>query len=112
MPLTAPDFEARLREAVGGPAIWRLRVKTVLEIGIGIERTGDALIVGRKMSVQDDRPAFAMGSLLKTAGQMIYATGLLASKNQNYAAAALIRQVVEIEHLTWAFKEGHGVIRL
>lgn len=39
--------------------------------------------------------------------QIIHATGLLAEKNQNYAAAALIRQVVEIEYLTWAFKEGH-----
>ena len=107
MPLTPPELAARLREAVGGPRLWRLRVKTVLEVGIGIERAGDALIVGRKMNVQADRPTFAMGSLLKTAGQIIHATGLLAEKNQNYAAAALIRQVVEIEYLTWAFKEGH-----
>ena len=41
------------------------------------------------------------------AGELGLAAGRLLSAGEHYAGAALVRQVVEIEYLTWTFKEGY-----
>lgn len=45
----------------------------------------------------------AVSLLLRIAGQLVSASTDLFSDGRNYAAAALLRQLVEIEYLAWAF---------
>ena len=50
---------------------------------------------------------YAVGLLLEMAGELAGAAGRLLSDGEHYAGADLVRQIVEIEYLTWTFKEGH-----
>ena len=45
----------------------------------------------------------AVAMLLRIASQLTGGCALLFSKRQHYAAAALLRQLVEVEYLAWAF---------
>jgi hypothetical protein len=45
----------------------------------------------------------AISLLLRVAGQLVSASTDLFSDGRHYAAAALLRQLVEIEYLSWAF---------
>ncbi len=45
----------------------------------------------------------AISLLLRIAGQLVSASADLFSDGRHYAAAALLRQMVEIEYLAWAF---------
>lgn len=45
----------------------------------------------------------AVSLLLRVAGQLVSASADLFSDGRHYAAAALLRQLVEIEYLAWAF---------
>jgi hypothetical protein len=49
----------------------------------------------------------AVGLLLQMSGELASAAGRLLAGGEHYAGAALVRQIVEIEYLTWTFKEGH-----
>ena len=49
----------------------------------------------------------AVGSMLRMAGELLFAAARLLSKGEHYAGCALLRQVTEIEYLTWAIKEKH-----
>jgi len=42
--------------------------------------------------------------LLRIAGQLISSIAALFADGRQYAAAALLRQMVEIEYLAWAFE--------
>ena len=44
--------------------------------------------------------------LLQMAGELTRAAAKLLGSGQHYSGAALLRQIVEIEYLTWTFKEG------
>ena len=46
--------------------------------------------------------------LLLMAGQIVSASAELLSGDRPYAGSALLRQVVEIEYLMWAFNHRHG----
>jgi hypothetical protein len=77
-------------------------------------KTGhDFIAVGTAMSVSDDvdddasNAIQAVGLLLRIAGELAAAAGRMSSEGEHYAGAALVRQLVEIEYLTWTFKEGH-----
>jgi hypothetical protein len=43
-------------------------------------------------------------------GELALAAGRMLSNGEHYAGAALVRQVVEIEYLTWTFAEGHASV--
>src|SRR6476646_5251413 len=43
-------------------------------------------------------------------GELLRAAGRMLSDGEHYAGAALARQVVEIEYLTWTIKEGYESI--
>ena len=55
----------------------------------------------------DGEAVRAMGTLLQMAGELGFAASRMLSGKEHYAGAALLRQIVEIEYLTWTFKEGH-----
>jgi hypothetical protein len=48
--------------------------------------------------------AIAIVMLLRIAAQLVSASADLFSKGRAYATAALVRQVVEVEYLAWAFE--------
>lgn len=50
----------------------------------------------------------AVSVLLRVASQLISASSDLFGDGRQYAAAALLRQMVEIEYLAWAFEERDG----
>jgi hypothetical protein len=52
--------------------------------------------------------AVAVSVLLRVAGQLVSASADLFTDGRQYAAAALLRQMVEIEYLAWAFEVRDG----
>jgi len=50
----------------------------------------------------------AVSVLLRVAGQLVSASADLFADGRQYAAAALLRQMVEIEYLAWAFETRDG----
>ena len=55
-----------------------------------------------------DDETLAVSVLLRIAGQLVSASADLFSDGRPYAAAALLRQMVEIEYLAWAFETRDG----
>ncbi len=53
---------------------------------------------------RDDRPS-ALGTVLQTAAELAQGTVTLLEGSSHYAAAALVRQLVECEYLAWLFGE-------
>jgi len=101
-------FRSRLEAGVGGVELWKLRKATAIATAEGLLQTGVAL---SEWGVGDSVDAVrAMGSLLRMAGELGGAAARLLSGKDHYAGAALLRQVVEIEYLTWTFKEGQEAV--
>jgi hypothetical protein len=73
----------------------------------------DFVAVGKSLSepVEADKETqqgvYAFALLMQMAGELAFAAGRMLSEKEHYAGAALVRQVVEIEYLTWKSKEGH-----
>jgi len=101
------QWKSQLRAGVDGPRLWSLRKRTVAKTA------RDFIAVGIAMSRSDDLDdetsdaIYAVSLLLGIAGEVAAAAGRLLSEGEHYAGPALVRQIVEIEYLTWTFKEGH-----
>lgn len=100
------EWAKRLRAGIGGPKLWRLRRKTA------VATARDLIAVGKKMVRTDANQntpdsADVMGFLLQMTGELMFSSANLLSGGQHYAGAALLRQITEIEYLTWAIKENH-----
>jgi len=100
------EWVKRLRAGIGGRKLWRLRRKTA------IATASDLISVGQMMAQAEPNDGTldsidAMGLLLGMTGELMLASANLLSESQVYAGAALLRQVTEIEYLTWAIKENH-----
>jgi hypothetical protein len=84
------------------------RKATAIATADGLLQTGVALSEWGAGAAGD--AVRAMGSLLRMAGELGGAASRMLSGKEHYAGAALLRQVVEIEYLTWTFKEGQEAI--
>jgi hypothetical protein len=88
--------------------------------------SGDMFLVGGHIFGSDrveERSPFghgcdetvAVGMLLRIGGELVWASHELFRSSRQYAAAALLRQLVEIEYLAWAFdtndREGEKWLR-
>lgn len=66
-------------------------------------------------STENDKEALAISLLLRISSQLVSASNDLFTDGRHYAAGALLRQLVEVEYLAWAFetrdKEGDRWIR-
>jgi hypothetical protein len=93
------EFQSRLQAGIGGPKLARLRKRIAMQTG------RDFIEVGTGMSRPVRDAIYAVGLLLEMAGELTLAAGRMLSDSEHYAGAALLRQVVEIEFLTWTFKE-------
>ena len=100
-------FQSRLRAGVGGPDLWNLRKETALHTTKSFSVLGRAMASRTDLTGEDGEAVRAMGTLLQMAGELGTAASRMLSGDEHYAGAALLRQLVEIEYLTWTFKEGH-----
>jgi hypothetical protein len=101
-------IKLRIEEGVGGEAIAELRLNTALEIAsvLVLASAGFAEIADLDSSPEKiNKDVHAISILIGMAGELAKASALLLSNGQHYAGAALLRQIVEIEYLTWNFKE-------
>ncbi len=100
------EWATRLKAGIGGRKLWRLRRKAAIAtardlIAVG-QRMAHAAPNGKMLDSVD-----SMGLLLQMAGELMFASANLLSEREIYAGAALLRQVTEIEYLTWAIKENY-----
>jgi hypothetical protein len=104
------EFEARLVAGVGGPELWALRRETARRTSSDFIDVGAWMSSRTELAGQSGEAMKAMGALLQMAGELGLAAGRMLSTSEHYAGAALVRQIVEIEYLTWTFKEGHASV--
>jgi hypothetical protein len=105
VPLSPDELSLRLQDGVGGPSIWKLRLETIDIMSGAFSQAGAHMLAKGTESIPPSEHVFAFGLLLTMAGDLLSSTVLLAASKHFYSAAALVRQIVEIEYLTWAFKE-------
>ena len=64
---------------------------------------GPGRVDGSSKRGNGDDEAVAVGALLQVGGELTLGAVHLFASGQNYAGAALVRQLVEVEYLMWAF---------
>lgn len=99
------QIKQRLIVGVGGDAIRKLRFKTATTAGKMFEAIGSMIAAILKSSDPVAMDLIALSILLRMAGELTTSATKLFSAGSHYAGAALLRQLVEIEYLTWNFKE-------
>lgn len=98
-------FTARLLKGIGKPKLWRLRSSTAKTVGRCLHAAGAMLRVALDPKDPTHKQIDAFSMLLLMGGELTRASTKLLTSGQHYAGAALVRQIVEIEYLTWTFKE-------
>ena len=68
---------------------------------------GDDRLAGRSPFGHGNDGTVAVAMLLRIGNQLVSASADLISDGRHYAGSALIRQLVEIEYLAWAFETKH-----
>lgn len=101
------EFNVRLAEGIGNSELWRLRRNTAITIGRGFCAVGIMLNAAINPTKSNTPQITAFSMLLQMVGELTRASAKSLASGQHYAGAALLRQIVEIEYLTWTFKEGH-----
>jgi hypothetical protein len=105
-----------IREAGSVSTLVRLRKRVGQKLGEALVEVGQLLHVSGRMiglgrldgsstKGNGDDETVAVGVLLEVGGELTLAALDLFEREQNYAAAALVRQLVEVEYLMWAFAE-------
>lgn len=100
-------WRSRLRAGVGGPTLWSFRKRTILKTADDFISVGTAMSRFTAPDSETSDAIQAIALLLRIAGELARAAGKMLSKDEHYAGAALVRQIVEIEYLTWTFKENY-----
>ena len=106
-----------LKRYAPDPDLCSLRETTIIavagsldEFAIMLQALGSADGAALEVSRTDgsnQEAVFAVGVLTRIAAELVGVSGRLLSGSHHYAGAALLRQVVEIEYLTWAFAHKH-----
>ena len=102
-----------LRRFAPDPDLCRIRKTTIINVanslekfGIMLQALGSADEAALDVSLtdgSDHEAVLAVGVLTRIAAELVGVSGRLLSGAHHYAGAALLRQVVEIEYLTWTF---------
>lgn len=105
MATTPPSaFFERAQKAAEDQSVWEPRIHTAEIIGTGFSFYGHELLSQIKDDASSD--VLAVGIILKMAGDLVSGVTDLLRAKRFYAGAALMRQIVEIEYLMWAFNDG------
>ena len=99
------QIKQRLIVGVGGDAIRKVRFQAATSAGKMFEAIGSMIPAILKSSDPDAKDLLALSILLRMAGELTTSATKLFSTGSHYAGAALLRQLVEIEYLTWNFRE-------
>lgn len=91
---------------VGGPEFWSLRSKTAIKVTSLINESGIEMAQA-KVEGKLGESLHYWGAILQMCGELGIAAAKLLSTSEHYAGAALLRQIVEIEYLTWTFEKGY-----
>lgn len=106
-----------IRESAADRGLAAFRQETAAAAAIGLcdvgralhvigHLIGDGRVSGRSLRGNGDDAQVAVGVLAQIAAELLEASASLLSGSNHYAGAALLRQVVEVEYLTWAFANG------
>lgn len=109
------DIDSIIASAVQDESLIKFRfelahfaAETFLNSGKELQVFGHIFGTDRKTGASThghgDDETVAVSILLKTAAQLISASADLFKDGRSYAAAALLRQIVEIEYLAWAIE--------
>ena len=112
--LDVEQIKAKIRDGASDPAIAKMRTDlaqftadTFDVVGEELQATGHIFgsdrVNGLSPANNGSDEVVAVGLLLRIAGQLVSASNDLFTDGRNYAAAALLRQLVEVEYLAWAF---------
>ena len=102
----------RIRQILLDPDLCRARRVAAIDVTRSFETCGAILqTLGRATDDEQlesspsssDEATFAVGVLARIAAELAGVSSRLLSGAHHYAGAALLRQIVEIEYLTWAF---------
>ena len=95
---------------IGGPDLWLLRKETAIRVTSLIQEIGVSMYESK---VEGDlgKSINHLGAIMQMCGELGIASAKMLSTNEHYAGAALLRQIVEIEYLTWTFENGHADIK-
>jgi len=107
-----------LSNEIQNPNLASMRFETSLFAANAFNKFGEILEVSGHLIGEDRKlgaSLFDFGSdevygvslLLRVAGQLTQNCAELFREKQSYAAAALLRQIVEVEYLAWAFENRH-----
>jgi hypothetical protein len=97
------------------PEAAALRERVLDQLIEGFKRVGEVLRTagtlfgaGRNAGgTKGDDRLVGMGYIASTAAELLRGVSLLLREGNVYGAAALVRQLVELEYLAWAFAEDH-----
>lgn len=91
-----------------GGILLGLRPKCLLGVGTTLHAFGHLLGPDRKSGASPfghgDDSAVAVSVLLRIGSQLVSGSADLFASNRHYAGSALVRQLVEVEYLAWAFE--------
>lgn len=117
-----PTIEKALERASNDEAAERMRREVCEAVAAALQATGALLLIGGSM-IGRDRPQgespFGFGSdavvglstVAQIGGELLSGGAVLLKEGNRYAAAALLRQLVEVEYLAWAFAEDQNEAR-
>jgi len=100
------EWARRLRAGIGDRRLWRLRSKTAIATALDLIAVGNEMS-GAMADASTGDATDAVGCLLRMGGELLFAAARLLSEGEHYAGCALLRQVTEIEYLTWTIREKH-----
>jgi hypothetical protein len=111
--------EKLIKQEADKPELAKLRSKAALFVASSFQQFGEALQISGHFIGSDRKDKispFQFGSdeiygvslLLRIAAELSKNTVKLYQAEQTYAASALLRQIVEIEYLAWAFNRRDG----
>ena len=102
-----------LRRFAPDPDLCSLRKTTITGVADRLEESGimlqalgsadEAASDVSRTAGSDYEAVLAVGVLTRIAAELVGVSGRLLSGSHHYAGAALLRQIVEVEYLTWAF---------
>ena len=99
------EIRKRLAAGAGDNKLRKLRIKTAISVAEIFDITGTMLPGILKPANPEYKDLIAVAIILRMAGELTASAANLFSSGNHYAGAALLRQLVEIEYLTWNFKE-------
>ena len=117
---SSPEFRQAVRDAALHPEIIAARMSlahftanTFREVGTKLQVFGHLLGTDRREGLSPfghgDDAAVAVSMLLRIGGQLVSGSADLIADGRHYAGSALIRQLVEVEYLAWAFEAKNEV---